>query len=313
MTSAFKAGRVAVVGLGLMGGSMAMALRPHATHITGVDLNAQTRAYAVENGIVDDATDDLKAGVHEADTVILSAPVRVVLDILSNRIGSYLRSNTLLIDIGSTKADICEAMGRLPIGIQAMGGHPMTGKERSGIEASDGDLYEGAPFVLCETRRTTPATRIRAVAFAEAIGAVPVEMDAQRHDRVVATISHLPYLLSAALMATASKEAAHDEAVWRLAAGGFRDMSRLMGSDIKMMSDITSTNTQAIAVLLAQFRVQLARLEMMLISRDEDHLVDELTPLRETRLMWEKHYLSHRQNGATGTKSSQPQSKEIEQ
>jgi len=122
-------------------------------------------------------------------------------------------------------------------------------------------------------------------------------MDAQRHDRVVATISHLPYLLSAALVATASREANYDEAVWQLAAGGFRDMSRLMGSDIKMMSDITSTNTQAIAVLLAEFRMELARLEMLLISRDEDHLVDELKPLRETRLMWEKHYLSHRQNG----------------
>jgi len=302
----FSAGRVAVVGLGLMGGSMAMALRPYAAHVIGVDMDPETRAYALTNGVVDEATDDLKAGVHEADTVVLAAPVRVVLDILRNRIGAYLRSNTLLIDIGSTKVDICEAMGRLPVGIHAMGGHPMTGKERSGIQASDGDLYQGAPFVLCETRRTTPATRIRAMAFAEAIGAVPVEMDAQRHDRVVATISHLPYLLSAALVATAAEEAGYDEAIWQLAAGGFRDMSRLMGSDIKMMSDITSTNTQAIAVLLAEFRMHLARLEMLLISRNEDHLVDELRPLRETRLMWEKHYLSHRQNGAKPATIDQP-------
>jgi len=274
-----------------MGGSMALAMRPYVDCIIGVDTNPQTRTYALEHGIVDDATDDLKTGVRDADTVVLAAPVRAVLELVENRIGSYLRSNTFLIDIGSTKADICTAMGKLPIGIHAIGGHPMTGKARSGIEASDSELYQGAPFVICETRRSTPATRLRALAFVEKLGALPIEMNAERHDRVVATISHLPYLLSAALMATVTREADHDEAVWRLAAGGFRDMSRLMGSDIRMMSDITSTNRQAITELLAQFRVQLALLETMIISRDEGHLADSLKPLREKRLMWEKHYL----------------------
>ncbi|NJL55200.1 prephenate dehydrogenase/arogenate dehydrogenase family protein [bacterium] len=247
---AFHSERLAVVGLGLMGGSLALALREHARVIWGVDTSAATRDYAVAQGIVDHATDDLREAVHEADTVIMAAPVRVIVDLLNKRIGSYLRSNTLLIDIGSTKADIVEAMGRLPIGIQAIGGHPMTGKETSGIEASDGGLYQGRPFVLCETRRATPATRLRALALVEAVGAVPVEMDAEHHDRVVATISHVPYLLSAALMATAAGEAAQDEAIYRLAAGGFRDMSRLAGSDVSMMGDIISTNTQAIAVVL---------------------------------------------------------------
>src|SRR5690606_27805418 len=110
--------------------------------------------------------------------------------------------------------DICDHMGRLPIGIHAIGGHPMTGKENSGIEGSDPELYNNRPFVLCSTRRTTPATRLRALSLVETIEAIPIEMDAQRHDRVVATISHLPYLLSAALMATAAHEAETDEAVW---------------------------------------------------------------------------------------------------
>ena len=295
--SRFSSERLAVVGLGLMGGSLALAMQPHVGTIVGVDTDALTRDYALKQGIVDEATADLRAAVHDADTVVLAAPVREVLDILRNRIGSYLRSNTLLIDLGSTKVDICEAMGRLPIGVHAIGGHPMTGKERSGIQSSDQELYVGAPFVLCQTRRMTPATRLRALAFVETLGAVPIEMDAVRHDRVVATISHLPYLLSAALMATAGKEGDADEAVWQLAAGGFRDMTRLMGSDIRMMSDITSTNTQAIAVLLAHFRVQLALLETMLIARDEEQLANALAPLRDRRLHWEQHYLNHRQNG----------------
>jgi prephenate dehydrogenase len=286
----FAIRRLAVVGLGLMGGSLALALRERAAVVVGVDTGEEIQAYALEHGIVDEVTDDLRQGVEEADVVILATPVRTVIDIVRNRIGAYLRSNTLLIDVGSTKQDICEAMGRLPIGIQAIGGHPMAGKERSGIRASDEALFRGCPFVLCATRRTTPATRLRALALVEAVGAVPIEMDAERHDRIVATISHLPYLLSAALVATAANEAESDEAVWQLAAGGFRDMSRLAGSDIQMIGDIVSTNTQAIAVLLAQFRVQLALLETMLISRDEGRLIEALKPVRESRLHWSENY-----------------------
>jgi prephenate dehydrogenase len=293
----FRSKKTAIVGLGLMGGSMALALRPFADCLIGVDLNPETRTYAIESRMVDEATDDLRKGVAEADTVILCAPVRTVIEIVRNRIGAYLRSNTLLIDIGSTKKDICDAMGRLPIGIHAIGGHPMTGKEKSGISACDPDLYADRPFVLCATRRATPATRLRALSLVQALRAVPIEMDAERHDRVVAAISHLPYLLSMTLVATVAGEAEHDPAVWQLAAGGFRDTSRLAGSDITMMSDIISTNTQAIATLMAFFRVQLALLETKLISQDEQKLVEALKPLREARLMWAEQYERKPNNG----------------
>lgn len=284
----FHSRHLAIVGLGLMGGSLALALRPHADFITGVDLSPEAREYALCHKIVDATTDDLKAGVAEADTVVLAAPVRTIITIVDKRIGAYLRSNTLLIDIGSTKQDICEAMGKLPIGIQAVGGHPMTGKEHSGIEASEATLYQGKPFVLCPTRRTTPATRLRALGLLEEIGAVPIEMEAKRHDRVVAAISHLPYLLSAALVATVAQEGKTDDAVWKLAAGGFRDTSRLAAQDIHMMGDILSTNTEAVATLLALFRMQLAILEAMLISHDEQHLAESLHPIREQRIEWAK-------------------------
>ncbi|MEO0595545.1 MAG: prephenate dehydrogenase/arogenate dehydrogenase family protein [Chloroflexota bacterium] len=294
-STGFRTNRLAVVGLGLMGGGIAMAMRNRCDHIIGMDLDAHTREYAVNEGIVDDATDDLYTAVHEADTVVLAAPVRVITEILTLRIGTYLRSNTLLIDIGSTKYDICEAMGRLPVGVGAMGGHPMAGKESSGIQSADPHIYKGRPFVLCKTRRTTPATRDRALLFVEAIGAEPIEMEAERHDRIVAGISHLPYLLSASMVATVAKEAQSDEAFWQLAAGGFRDMSRLAASDIKMMGDILSTNTRAVATLLAMFRVQLAQLETMLISGEHDKLLEMLLPAREARLDWVDNYEQKRQ------------------
>lgn len=282
----FKARHLAIVGLGLMGGSLALALRPYADKITAVEMDAETREYALRRGMVDEATDDLKAGVSEADVVILAAPVRAILSMIRNRIGAYLRMNTLLIDIGSTKEDICNAMAVLPIGVQAVGGHPMTGKEQSGCEASEATLYKGRPFVLCPSRRTTPATRLRALALVEAVGAVPIEMDAHRHDRVVAAISHLPYLLSSALVATVAQEAETDDAVWTLAAGGFRDTSRLAAQDVQMMGDILGTNTQAVATLLAYFRIHLANIEAMLIAQDSQKLADRLKPVREARLAW---------------------------
>jgi len=289
-SSVFRSKTLAIVGLGLMGASIAKALRPYAETIIGVELSPPAQDYALKNKIVDIITTDLREGVHDADTVVLCAPVRAITDMLNNRIGSYLRSNTLLIDIGSTKHDICEAMGQLPIGINAIGGHPMTGKEVSGIEASEATLYNNRPFVLCQTRRTTPATWVRARGFVNALGSNLIEMSAERHDKIVAGISHLPYILSASMVSTIAKEAQQDEAFWQLAAGGFRDMSRLSGSDIKMMGDILSTNTRAVATLLAMFRVQLATLETMLISGDHEKLIESLLPVREARLNWVENY-----------------------
>jgi prephenate dehydrogenase len=294
MATGFRARHLAVVGLGLMGGSMALALRDYADKITGVDLSQSSRDYAVEHGIVDVATDELYAGVNHADVVILAAPVRVILEMLRMRIGSYLRSNTLLIDIGSTKSDIVDAMANLPIGVNAIGGHPMTGKENSGIEASDATLYRNRPFVLCASRRTTPAVRLRALSLVETLQAIPIEMEADRHDQIVAGISHLPYLLSATLVATIANQAQNDTAYWELAAGGFRDTSRLAASDVTMMGDILSTNTKAVATLLAQFRMQLAMLETMLIAGDDKNLSESLKPIRTARKEWAENYESKR-------------------
>lgn len=283
-----------------MGASVARALRSRADIITGVDPSPATRRYAIEQSICDHVTDDLRTGVMDADTVILAAPIQSIIHILRMQIGAYLRVNTLLIDIGSTKHDICEAMGRLPIGIQAIGGHPMTGKEVNGIEAADPDLYLARPFVLCGTRRTTPGTRLRALGFVEALGAEAIEMDAERHDKIVAGISHLPYILSASLVATIANEARHDDAYWRLAAGGFRDTSRLAASDIRMMGDIISSNSRAVATLLARFRVQLALMETLLISGEYDELTEMLFPVRQARLDWMERY-EQKRNGVNGS------------
>ena len=294
MKASFRARHLAIVGLGLMGGSMALAMRDFADRITGIDLDEQARCLALARGMVDCATDDLFDGVNRADVVVLATPVRAIVELLEMQIGSYLRSNTLVIDIGSTKQDIVEAMAKLPIGVNAVGGHPMTGKENGGIEEADESLYRNRPFVLCPSRRTTPAALLHARSFVETLGALPIEMDAERHDQIVAGVSHLPYLLSATLVATVARQAENDRAYWELAAGGFRDTSRLAASDVTMMGDILSTNTKAVATLLAQFRMQLAMLETMLLAGDEERLSDSLQPIRLARKEWAEHYENRR-------------------
>ena len=294
IASSFRARHLSIVGMGLMGGSLALALRDHADHVTGIDSCEATRSYALQQGFVDCATDDLFQGVNHADVVILAAPVRVIVEMLQMRIGSYLRSNTLVVDLGSTKQDIVDAMADLPIGVNAVGGHPMTGKENGGIEESDRALYQNQPFVLCPSRRTTPAARLRAISLVETLGALPIEMEAERHDQIVAGISHLPYLLSATLVATIANQAEQDSAYWELAAGGFRDTSRLAASDVTIMGDILSTNTTAVATLLAQFRMQLAMLETMLIAGDDQRLSQSLQPIRRARKEWTANYENRR-------------------
>lgn len=290
MTGGFHARNLAIVGMGLMGGSLALAIRAQADQIVGIDSDERARRIALERGLVDSATDDLYTGVNRADVVILATPVRVIVELLRMQLGSYLRSNTLVVDIGSTKQDIVDAMAALPIGVNAVGGHPMTGKENGGIDEADGRLFRNRPFVLCPSRRTTPAARLRAQALAQSLGGLPIEMDAERHDHIVAGISHLPYLLSATLVATISNRAQDDATFWALAAGGFRDTSRLAASDVTMMGDILSTNTQAVATLLAQFRMQLAMLETMLIAGDEERLSESLLPIQAARKEWAQKY-----------------------
>ncbi len=290
MTGGFHARNLAIVGMGLMGGSLALAIRAQADQIVGIDSDERARRIALERGLVDSATDDLYTGVNRADVVILATPVRVIVELLRMQLGSYLRSNTLVVDIGSTKQDIVAAMAALPIGVNAVGGHPMTGKENGGIDEADGRLFRNRPFVLCPSRRTTPAARLRAQALAQSLGGLPIEMDAERHDHIVAGISHLPYLLSATLVATISNRAQDDATFWALAAGGFRDTSRLAASDVTMMGDILSTNTQAVATLLAQFRMQLAMLETMLIAGDEERLSESLLPIQAARKEWAQKY-----------------------
>lgn len=273
---------VAIVGLGLMGSSLAGALRGKCRAVIGVARRAETVETALARDLVDWGTTDLALGVREADVVILATPVRVIMRQLAE-IGPLLPEGCLLMDIGSTKAQIVAEMARLPDHVQPLGGHPMCGKEVSGIEMADPVLYQGCTFILTPLPRTSEAALSLGRALAEAIGAQPLVLEPERQDFLVATVSHLPYLLACALVGTADATTSADQAAWEIVAGGFRDTSRVAGSDVTMMTDILLTNREEVLKAVDTYQAQLRDLARIVEASDGGDLRTVLTAIRDCR------------------------------
>lgn len=275
--------QVAVVGLGLMGGSLTGALRGQCRVVVGVARRAETIEKALAHGLIDWGTTDLADGVREADVVVLATPVRVIIRQLAG-IGSLLSKGCLLMDLGSTKAQIIAEMARLPDHVQPLGGHPMCGKEVSGIEAADPAIYQERTFILCPLERTSEAALALGHALTKAIGAHPLVLEPERQDFLVATMSHLPYLLACALVSTADIVTSPDPAAWDIIAGGFRDTSRVAGSDVTMMVDILLTNRDQVLKALSVCQEKLRNLARLVEVGDEGEMRVVLGVIREERM-----------------------------
>jgi len=278
----FADAQVTIVGLGLMGGSLAGALRGQCRRVVGVARRAETVEAALAGGLVDGATTDLAEATAEADIVVLATPVRVILRQLAT-IAPLLPEGCLLMDLGSTKGDIVAAMADLPPHVQPLGGHPMCGKEKSGIEVADTALYRERTFILSPLPRTSMRALALGQALVQAAGAEPLFVEAERQDYLVATVSHLPYLLACALVSTADATTSADPLIWDIVAGGYRDTSRVAGSDVTMMLDILLTNREKVVAATEVCLSQLQQLKELVADGDEDTLQATLAAIRETR------------------------------
>jgi prephenate dehydrogenase len=258
--------RVAVVGLGLMGGSLALALKGHCRELIGLDASPEALAYALQHQVINEAS-TFESVAASADLIILATPVRSILAYLEQLTQSKLSDRQpVILDIGSTKTAIVAAMQDLPSNFQPIGGHPMCGKETGGIQHADAELYRNKTFVLCPLARTSPKTLALAQEVVRAVGANVLELDAEQHDIFAALISHLPYTVATALMRTVIEQG-HD-ALWQMAASGFRDTTRLAASDLAMMSDILLTNRAAVLKALAAYKTELDTLTNAIESGD---------------------------------------------
>lgn len=254
--------RVAILGLGLMGGSLAMALRGKCAGLLGIDPDPETLSLARRLEIVDWASPQPGELLSQADVVIMAAPVRVILALLEE-LPDLHPGDAVVIDLGSTKTEIVEAMGALPKRFDPLGGHPMCGKERSNLANAEPGLYRGAPFAFTPLLRTSPRARALAAQLARAVGAYPLWLDPETHDRWVGATSHLPYLIANTLAAVVPLEAAP------LVGPGLRSTTRLAPSSQAMMLDILVTNRRNLLANLRCFREHLETLEGYLAGDDE--------------------------------------------
>jgi prephenate dehydrogenase len=273
-----------------MGASLAGALRGKCEAIVGVARRHETIESATARALVDEATLDLEQGLAAAHVVVLAVPVRTILSLL-DEIGPLLTDGCLILDLGSTKAQIAAKMAQLPGHVQPLGGHPMCGKEVSGIDAAEPAIFHGATFVLTPLSRTSERALALGSELVTTLGSRPLILEARRHDHLVAMISHLPYLLSCALVSATAQEAQEDSAVWDVAASGYRDSSRLASSDVTMMLDILLTNRDAVLDALSAWRSQMRNLADLVEAADESGLRAALTTIRTNRADTADHHV----------------------
>jgi prephenate dehydrogenase len=272
----FPTATVVIIGLGLMGGSLAMALRGRCAHLFGVDSDPRVVRRALENQIVESASTDPGALLSEADLIVIAVPVRASLGILQ-RLPEYHPGSALVIDLGSTKGKVIQAMAALPERFDPLGGHPMCGKENGTLANAEAGLFKEAPFALLPLARTTPHLRQVAMELVDLLGACPLWLDAEQHDQWVAFTSHLPHLLATALVLSTPTACAP------LAGPGFRSSSRLAAGSADMRVDIYATNSAAVLEALDCYRQQLDILERLLQQGDWDNLRDLLALGAERR------------------------------
>jgi len=280
--STIKGQTCSIIGLGLMGGSLAAALHGMFHTIIGYDLRPEYVKIAVEKNYIDKGTSHLSEAIKEANIIVLATPMRVILNMI-DEISSILPNKSIVMDLGSVKVPVVEKMQSLPDEIQIIGGHPMCGREKSGIEAVDPHLFKNAPFILTPAARTSRNTIDLLSFLIQSIGARPLILEAERHDLLVAAISHLPYLIACNLVRSAEIIALNDAELWDVASSGFRDTTRLAASNVEMSLDILLTNKDRILDMTRMFQEQLASFISLLENNDEDMLRDYLSSVQNIR------------------------------
>ena len=280
---ALKNANVAIIGLGLMGGSLALSLKERCRRLSAYDPHLPTLELARRQEITHVADSDPTRVLADPDLVILACPVPAIVDWLQ-RLPEYIQHPCIVLDIGSSKRTIVAALKTLPDNFDPIGGHPICGRERLSLENAERFLYREAPFVLTALSRTGKRARSAALQIVDALGANPIWLNADDHDRILAATSHLPYLLSSALALVTPKDAAP------LVGPGFRSSARLAGTPSSMMLGVLQSNRDNVIDALDRLQEQIAALKSALIAND---LVKLKSNLDSTRTHYQKLITDH--------------------
>lgn len=282
--------KIVIFGVGLIGGSIALALKKHpeAPHIVGVGRAQQSLQEALDLGLIDSAEMDIASALHTADLVIIATPVAQTPAILK-AIRPYLDESTIITDAGSTKSDVM-AYARAELGDQVnqfVGGHPIAGAEKSGPAAAMADLYLGKNVILTPDAQTSNSALDQVSRLWQQCGAVVSHMSAQEHDSVFAAVSHLPHLLAFALVEDLAKRS-NAELLFKFAASGFRDFTRIAGSHPEMWRDIALANKTALLSELRLYQQALSDMTALLEADDSRALHDLFEHASRARNDWAK-------------------------
>jgi len=258
--------RALVVGTGLIGGSLGMALRARGWHVSGEDADAERVAQALARGAVDAVGHDPTAAV-----AVVATPAGAVPS-TARRLLAAGRRDLVVTDVSGVKAQLVAAIDHP----RFVGGHPMAGSEQAGIAGADPDLFTGATWVLTPTPSTDLTAFSALQEIVTSLGADVVALSPSDHDRLVAVVSHVPHLVAATLMNAAADDAEHDGALLRLAAGGFRDMTRVAAGHPDIWPDICAENAEAIVAALDHVLGDLAAMRERIASMDRNGLLDVL-------------------------------------
>ena len=281
--------QLTIIGVGLIGGSLARALKRAGAvgEIVGSGRDIDHLQQALASGVIDRAEPDMAAAVSVADMVVICAPVGAMEEIF-RAIAPALPATAVLTDAGSTKASVVEA-ARAAFGLpneelppNFVPGHPIAGTEKSGVEASFAELYDGRRVILTPTENSTPEAVNRVREMWQQAGAEVVETSVSHHDEILAATSHLPHLLAFSLVDTLARLDDKRE-IFEFAAGGFRDFTRIASSDPQMWHDICVHNGPALLKMLERFESDLDKLREAIANNDSDYLLNVFTRAKSAR------------------------------
>lgn len=277
--------RLCVIGVGLIGGSLALALKAagEVGEVVGVGRGLENLETALRLGVVDRFSTDPAEGVADADLVFLATPV-LALEGVMRSIVPHLKPGAVITDGGSVKGAVVEAIEPLlPAGVHFVPGHPIAGTEKSGAEAAFSTLYNNRRCILTPTE----ATDVDALALVRKVwqlaGSDVVEMEVEKHDRVLAAISHLPHMVAYSLVNAVGAYDRYDENILEYSAGGFRDFTRIASSDPTMWRDIALSNREALLEMMSQYERFFAELKRDIADGDGDRLFDFFHRSKQSR------------------------------
>jgi len=277
--------RLCIIGVGLIGGSLARALRQNnaCEYIVGCSRNESHLQRAKELGVIDDFSTDVATAVKDADMIVVCVPLRSMQAIFT-KIDGAVSDDAIITDVGSAKTSVEQAarQGLVNHIAQFVPGHPIAGTEKSGVEASFAELFQKSRVILTPMPENTPEQVARVQSMWEAAGAHVKHMGLEHHDEVLAATSHLPHILAFSLVETLASMSDRDE-IFQYAAGGFRDFSRIASSDPIMWRDICIENQDAILKLMDRYMEDLKQLQESIRNQDQEKIETSFRRAKEAR------------------------------